>query len=42
MLLRAGKGNRDGICHVIHRHAKDNNKCMPNYDKNKEFFYLNY
>ena len=42
MLLRAEKGNRDGICHVIHRHAKDNNKCMPNYDKKKKFLYLNY
>ena len=36
------KGIRGGICHVIHRHAKANNKYMKNYDKNKESSYLKY
>ena len=30
------KGIRGGTCHAIHRHAKANNKCMKNYDKNIE------
>ena len=33
MLLMVEKGIRDGICQVIHRHAKVNNKYMENYDK---------
>ena len=37
MLLMVEKGIRDGICHAIHRYAKANNKCMKNYDKNKEY-----
>ena len=42
MLLMVEKGIRDGICHVIHRCAKENNKYMKNYDKNIESLYLIY
>ena len=35
MLLTVEKGIRGGICHVIHRYAKANNKSMKNYDKKK-------
>ena len=42
MLLMVEKGIRGGICHVIHRHAKANNKYMKNYDKNKESSYIQY
>ena len=37
-----GEGIRGGICHVIHRQAKANNKYMKNYDKNKESSYIQY
>ena len=30
------------LCHVMHRYAEANNKCMKNYDKNKESSYLQY
>ena len=30
------KGIREGICHVIYRYAKANNKYMKDYDKNKK------
>ena len=40
MLLMVEKGIRGGICRVIHRHAKANNKYMKNYDKNKESSYI--
>ena len=36
------KGIRGGICHLIHRHAKANNKYMENYDKNEESLYIQY
>ena len=36
------EGIRSGICHSIHRHAKANNKCMKNYDENKESSYIQY
>ena len=42
MLLLVEEGIRGGICHAIHRHAKANNKCMKNYDKNKESSYIQY
>ena len=42
MLLMVEKGIRGGICHSIYRYAKANNKCMKNYDKNKESSYLQY
>ena len=34
--------DRQEICHVIHRYAKANNKCMKEYDKNKESSSLKY
>ena len=42
MLLLVEKGIIGGICHAIHQYAKGNDKCMKEYDKNKESSYLNY
>ena len=42
MLLMIEKGIRGGICHAIHRYAKENNKYMKNYDKNKKRSYIEY
>ena len=42
MLLMVEVGIRGGICHPIHRYAKENNKYMENYDKNKESSYIQY
>ena len=42
MLLMVDKGFRGGICHVIHRYAKANNKYMKEYYKNKESWYFKY
>ena len=42
MLFMVEKGIRGGICHVIHRYAKANDKYMNNYDKNKESSYIQY
>ena len=42
MLVMVEKGIRGGICYAIHRYAKNNNKYMKNYDKNKESLYLKY
>ena len=39
ILLMVEKGIRGGTCHAIHRYAEANNKCMKNYDKNKESSY---
>ena len=36
------EGIRGGICHVIHRYAKANNKYMNNYDKNEESSSIQY
>ena len=36
------EGIRGGICHLIYRHAKANNKYMKNYDENKESSYIQY
>ena len=36
------EGIRGGICHSIHGYAKANNKCMKNYDINKESSYIQY
>ena len=33
---------RGGVCHVIRTYAEANNKYMDNYDKNKEFSFLQY
>ena len=41
-LLMVEEGIRGGICHSIHRYAKANDKCMKNYDKNKESSYIQY
>ena len=42
MLLMVEKGIRGGICHFIYQYAKANNKYMKDYDKNKEWPYLQY
>ena len=42
MLLMVEKGTRGGICQVIHRHAKANNKYMKNYNKDVISSYLMY
>ena len=36
------KGIRGGICHVILRYGKANNKYMKNYDENKKSSFLEY
>ena len=42
MLFMVEERVRGRICHSIHRYAKANNKCMKNYDKNKESSYIQY
>ena len=42
MLLMVEEGIRGGICHLIHRYARANNKYMKNYDKNEESSYIKY
>ena len=42
MLLMVKEGIRGGICHSIHRYAKENNKYMKDYDKNKKSSYIQY
>ena len=44
MLLMVEKGIsiRGAICHTIHQYVKANNKCMKDYDKNKESSYFKY
>ena len=42
MLVFIEKRIRGGICHVIHRYAKANNKYMKNYNKIIETSYLMY
>ena len=42
MLLMIEKRIWGGICHAIHRSAKENNKYMKNYDKNIESSYVMY
>ena len=42
MLLMLEKGIKGEICHAINRYAKANNKCIKDYDKNKESSYLKY
>ena len=40
VIIMLEKDIRGGICHVIHRYAKANNKYMKNYGENKESSYL--
>ena len=40
MLLIVEKGIRGGLFHSINRYAKDNNRYIKDYDKNKESSYL--
>ena len=42
MLLVVQKGIRWWIYHSLYGYAKANNKCMKDYDKNKESPYLQY
>ena len=42
MLLMVEEEIRGGICHSIHRCAKENNKYMNNYDESKESSYIQY
>ena len=42
MLLMVEKGVRGGICPVIHRYAKTNNKYMKNYNKCLESIFVIY
>ena len=42
ILLMVEEGIRGEIFHSIHRYAKSNNKYMKNYNKNKEFSYIQY
>ena len=42
MLFMVEKGIRGGICNVILRYAKANNKYMKNYDENEESSFLEY
>ena len=42
MLLMIEEGIRGGICHLIHRYAKANNKYMKNYNNNEESSYIQY
>ena len=42
MLLMVEEGIRGGMCHVVHRYAKVNNKYMKNYDEKKESSYTQY
>ena len=42
MLLMVENRIRGGICHSIYGYAKANNKCMKDYDKNKESPFLQY
>ena len=42
MLSMVEKGIRGGICLSIYRYIKANNKYMKDYDKNKEWPYLQY
>ena len=42
MLLMVEKGIKEGICHVMGRYAKVNNKYMKNYYKDEEESFLGY
>ena len=36
MLIMFEEGTRGGMCQATYRYAKTNNKCMKNYDRNKD------
>ena len=42
MLLMVEKGIRGRMCDSIYQYAQASNKCMKDYDKNKESSYLQY
>ena len=42
MLLVVERGIRGEIYHAVHRYAKEDNKYMKNYDRNKESSFLEY
>ena len=42
MLFMVKKGIRVGICHAIYWYAKANNKCIKDYDENRESLYFMY
>ena len=42
MLLMIEKGIRRGICDAIYNHEEANNKYMKNYNKDKEYSFLQY
>ena len=42
MLMMIEEGIRGGMCNAVYRYTKANNKCMNNYDKNTESWYLKY
>ena len=42
LLLIVKKGIRGGICHALHRYAKENNKYIKNYKIYIEPLYLRY
>ena len=42
MFMMVEKGVRGGICHVIHRYAKANNKYVKNYDESIKSSYIEY
>ena len=41
MLSILEKGMRGGMCHLIHRYAKSNNKYMKNYIETKDHHIFN-
>ena len=42
MLLMIEMDIRGGTCPAVHRHARENNKYMRSYNKNKEFSHIQY
>ena len=42
MLLMIEMDIRGGTCPAVHKHAKENNKYMRSYNKNKEFSHIQY
>ena len=42
MLLMVEEEIRGGMCHVVHRYAKSNNKYIKNYDEKEESLFLQY